>query len=67
MTKVDVRPLPEAYRPFKRFRPMPPPIFPDGDPSPDDIVLARELFKALDQESQRWYRSIDIFADQLPG
>lgn len=32
---------------------MPPPIF-DGDPSPNDVELAQELFLALDAESQPW-------------
>jgi len=45
---------------------MPPPIFSDDDPAADDIALARELFQALDTESQHWYRSYRIFADLVP-
>ncbi len=65
MTAVNVFPIPEAYRGL-RFQPMPPPIFSDDDPAADDIALARELFQALDTESQHWYRSYRIFADLVP-
>lgn len=56
MGTVNIQPMPMSYRELKRFRPMPPPIFPDGPPTDDDIELARELFQALDPESQEWYR-----------
>lgn len=55
MTEVNVHPMPESYRPFKRFRPMPPPVFPDGAPSAADVRLALELIEALDAESRAWY------------
>ena len=55
MPTVNVIPLPDSYRPFKRFLPMPPPIFPDGDPSADDVRLALELIEALDDQSRAWY------------
>lgn len=64
MTNVNVYPIPDAYRGL-RFQPMPQPIF-DGDPSPDDIELARSLFLALDPESQRWYRGFPTFVDLMP-
>ena len=38
-----------------RFKPLPPPVFPDGDPTPDDIELALALFAELDADSQAWY------------
>ena len=69
--RVQIVPIPEWYasRGITRFLPMPPPIFPDGDPTPADIELARELFLALDPNSQRWYRfrGRDIFADLMPA
>lgn len=64
---VNVLKMPPTIRDIPpRFRPMPPPIFPYGDPAPADIELARELFLALDLESQRWYRGCGIFADLMP-
>lgn len=56
MTTVNIQPLP-AWARDTRFKPMHPPIFSDGDPSPADRALAQELFEALDAESQRWYSS----------
>lgn len=57
MAKVDIKPMPQGYRKISaKYRPQYPPIFPDGTPTDDDIVLARELFAALDEESQEWYR-----------
>lgn len=57
MTTVEIKPVPEWMRktPVKWW-PLPPPIFLDCPPSDDDIELARELFEALDPESQTWYR-----------
>jgi hypothetical protein len=53
---VEIKPMPRRYLEISpRFRPSPPPVF-DGDPTPDDRLLARELFRALDPESQEWYR-----------
>ncbi len=40
---------------------MHPPIF-DGDPTPEDIELARALFAELDPESQEWYGRAGVFA-----
>lgn len=55
---VSITPLPAWARKLDpRLRPMHPPIFPgDEDPTQADIDLARELFQALDGESQDWYR-----------
>jgi hypothetical protein len=62
MANVEVRPMPAKYREIpERLRPQHPPIF-DGDPSAEDIALARALFKELDPESQRWYGTVGIFA-----
>ena len=33
----------------------PPPLWRDGDPSPNDIELARELFRELDPFTREWY------------
>jgi len=38
-----------------RLRPAHPPVFPDGEPTPQDRELALELWRALDVESRRWY------------
>jgi hypothetical protein len=38
-----------------KFRPFPPPIFPDWPPSRDEVELAVELLDALDPESRLWY------------
>lgn len=51
---VAIQPLPAKYR-GKKFRPMPPPIFPDGEPTPEDVALALALLDELDPESQAWY------------
>lgn len=56
MATVDVNPLPEWARKLpQRLRPGHPPIFPDGDPTSEDVELALALFHELDAESQRWY------------
>jgi hypothetical protein len=56
---VTIRPMPESYRKItKKFRPQHPPVFTNCEgtgPSPEDIELARELFKLLDAESRNWY------------
>lgn len=60
---VEVNPMPTAYRSIsKKFRPMPPPVFPDGQPTADEITLARELFELLDTESREWYGGMMVFA-----
>lgn len=57
MTTVIIKPMSEWMRKTPtRWWPMPPPIFPDGPPTEEDIALARELFAALDPQSQEWYR-----------
>ena len=56
MTTVHIQPLPVWARNTK-YKPSPPPVFSDGEPSPADRALAQELFEALDPESQRWYSS----------
>jgi hypothetical protein len=67
MTVINIKPMPESYRKIsKKFRPMRPPISifencgPDG-PTPEDIELARELFKLLDEDSKDWYGRHGIF------
>lgn len=63
MAIVTLRPMPHAYREIpNKFRPQHPTIF-DGDPTPADIALARELFEALDPDSQEWYRGGSAFCD----
>ncbi len=57
MSKVNIRPLPVAWRKIPaRLRPLPYPIFTGQPPTSADRELARELFSALDQESKAWYR-----------
>lgn len=59
---VQIVPLPTWARKISpRFRPQHPPIF-DGEPTQDDVDLARALFAELDPESQAWYRGSAIFA-----
>ena len=52
--RVSIAPLP-AWARGKRFRPGPPPVFPTGEPTTDDVELALALFAELDPESQDWY------------
>jgi hypothetical protein len=63
MTTINIKPMPESYRTIsKKYRPTHPPIFTDSDKvTLQDIELARELFKLLDQESQDWYGRNGIF------
>lgn len=68
MTTVNIQPLP-AWARETRFKPLPPPIFSDGDPTPADRALAQELFEALDLESQLWYansRSLSLTKRNAP-
>jgi hypothetical protein len=62
-TVVQISPLPAWARKTK-FRPLPPPIFPDGDPAPEDRELALALFAELDPESQQWYGSA-VFIERM--
>ncbi len=57
MTEVVIKPLPEAFRKISaKYRPSPPPVFPGpGEPTREDVALARELFLLLDPESREWY------------
>jgi hypothetical protein len=58
MTTVNIHPLPEWARKYpQHLWPGHPPIFTDGEPTEADRDLARELFAALDGESQDWYGS----------
>ena len=67
MTICTIKPMPESYRKIsKKFRPQHPPIFMDIGPNgltPEDMELARELFKLLDEESKDWYGRHGTFAD----
>ncbi len=73
MTVVCVNPMPEKFRAIpKKWLPGCPPIFKEcgsGGPSEDDKALARELFKALDPQSQEWYlqNTGGFFADISGG
>lgn len=65
---VSIKPMPESYRRIKKkiYRPLAPPIFIDcgpNGPTPEEIELARELFKILDEESKDWYRRNGISKD----
>lgn len=60
---VDVSPMPQRIREVPaRWRPLPPPIF-SGEPSDADRELARDLWRALDPESRRWYWRAGACAD----
>lgn len=67
MTTINIKPMPEKIRAIpKKWRPMrePIPTFTDcrqGEPTDEDIELARELFKLLDEESKDWYGRHGIF------
>jgi hypothetical protein len=62
---VRIHPMPEWCRKVKSiYRPVAPPIFVDcgkDGPTPEEIELARELFKILDVESQEWYQRWGFF------
>ena len=64
---VSIKPLPSGFRSIApRLWCQHPPIFPDGEPSRDDIALAIELIEALDDESRAWYaRSLEHLRDRL--
>jgi hypothetical protein len=56
MATVEIVTMPRSYLKIpERFRPGHPPIFIGGNITEADYDLARELFKALDEESQKWY------------
>lgn len=56
MATVTIRPIPAGFLKFsRRVWPGHPPIFTDGEPTEADRELARELFAALDPDSQAWY------------
>jgi len=62
MNTVNVAPMPEYLRKVRPiYRHCPPPVFPDGQPTADEITLARELFAALDDASRKWYGGMAIF------
>jgi hypothetical protein len=53
---VQIEPMPPEYLAVPpHLRPIPPPIFPGGQPTQADRELALELWRALDAESRRWY------------
>ncbi|WP_332747557.1 hypothetical protein [Hydrogenophaga sp.] len=60
---VDIQPMPAWARKTK-FHTGPPPIFPGGRPTPEDVELALALFQELDPASQRWYGG-DAFVIRL--
>jgi hypothetical protein len=68
MTEVIIKPMPESYRKIpSRLLPMAPSPFadlPPEGPSAEDWELAKELFKILDPESQRWYARLFPQLDQ---
>ena len=56
MAEVHIAPMPASVRQIHcRWRPLHPPIFQNGEPTRDDILLALELVDALDEESREWY------------
>ena len=66
MTTICIKPMPESYKTIKKkiYRPQHPPPFQDIGPdgvTPEDVELARELFKILDEESKDWYGRRGIF------
>jgi hypothetical protein len=55
-TTVNIKPLPHGFRSVpRRLWCGHPPIFPDGEPTRDDVALAIELLEALDPDSFDWY------------
>lgn len=66
MATVNITPLPAGYLTIpRRLWPGTTPIF-DGEPTPADRELARELFAALDPDSQAWYaRHVPWLAEPL--
>jgi|GEM_PF-4893777 len=66
LVSVYIQPMPVNYRKIPEwYRPGHPPIF-DGDPTDADIELARDLFAALDAESQAWYGRCTVFDGLVP-
>lgn len=63
MNTVQITPLPTWAR-KTRFKPLPVPVFPDGDPTQDDRELALALFDELDADSQQWYGGT-AFAERM--
>lgn len=60
MATVNIQPLSDWARKITPWlRPMPPPIFTDGEPTRADRELALELWRALDRESQAWYGDLE--------
>lgn len=51
---VNITLMPAWARQMK-YKPLHPPIFPDGDPTQDELELALALFAELDDESKTWY------------
>lgn len=65
MATVDIHPMPGWCRKISlKYRPVHPPFLHDVGPgglTPQEIKLARELFKLLDDESKDWYGRRGIF------
>lgn len=65
MTTVHISPLP-AWSTKTKYKPLPQPVFPAGDPTPDDRALALALFAELDDDSQAWYGGA-AFVERMGG
>lgn len=53
---VEISPMPQTIRSIpERWRPVPPPMFTAGTPTAAERELARDLWRALDHDSRRWY------------
>ena len=65
MATVHLEPMNDSYRAIERFRPPPPPIFPDGEPTRVDAEIAVALLEDLavsDRESYLWHGSDALLA-----
>lgn len=51
---VNIKPMADWTR-KTQFRPLHPPVFPDGEPTQAEVQLALALFAELDDESKTWY------------
>ena len=57
--RVRITPMPNWMRKLpSRYWTVTPPTFPHGEPTEEDLRLARELYEALDPLSKRWHWSL---------